>query len=615
MPRPLLALACALVPATLAHAQLPADSIPLADLRAFASPGAEWRVAGDVLAERGRDLDATTSPGTGTLVSPAGARRSELRTAWEHGDLELALEVLLPKGGEGALYLQGRYAVQLADSWRAHRPTLADMGSVRAGAGGVVPRVNAARAPGLWQTLTILFRAPRFDAAGRKVADARLVRATLNGAVVHENLRLTAPAAGAPLADERAAGPLVLRSERGPVAFRNVRYKRFGGESVHLAGLRYRAWQGAFESLAAATAGTPARSGPAEGISSELAGAQDKWALAFDGTLRVPTAGAYRFELAFDWVGDDPGFKGSVVGGGRLAIDGREVLVHEGRLASAAATVTLSAGEHPVSLAYYKMRPWTDLTEARLFVEGPGIERQPLHLARAPELVGAITAAPDDAPLVLRSFFRLSDEDKRTHAVSVGDPAGVHYSVDVERGSALLAVWRGPFAEATDMWQDRGNDQALHPLGSVLSFAGAPTLAVLAGDAAPWPDSLGAGAGLVPRGYALDRDGRPAFLYRLGSVDVEDRLRPADDSASLRRELRVRGADATAGLYARLAAGRAIRRLRDGAYVVDDAQHYYVVPEAGGAEPVVRTTARGQELLVPVRPRGGEARVAYTLTW
>ena len=614
-----LALAAALLVAHAApgRAQLPADSIPLADLRAFAAPAAEWRVGGDVLVDRARDLEATVAPGAGTLVSPAGAgRRSDLRTAWEHGDLELSLEVLLPKGGDAGVYLQGRYALQLTDGWRARRPTFADMGGVRDGAAGVAPRVNAARAPGLWQTLSLLFHAPRFDAAGRKVADARFVRVTLNGTVIHENLRVAAPTAGAPLADERAAGPLVLRGERGPVAFRNVRYKRFAGEPVRLSGLRYRAWQGDPEALVAAVtsgAATPAHSGPAEGITSALAGTQDRWALTYEGTMRVPAAGAYRFELLFDWIDGDPHFSGVVLGGGRLTVGGREVLVHEGRRPTAAGTVTLTAGEHPFALTYYKVRPWTSRTEAQLFVEGPGVERQALHASRTPELMGAIVAAPEETPLVLRSFFRLSDADKRTHAASVGDPLGVHFAVDLARG-ALLAAWRGPFAEATEMWHDRGNDQVVRPLGSVLPLSGAPTLAVLAGDAAPWPDSAAAG-GLAPRGYALDRDGRPAFQYRLGTLDVEDRLRPADDSASLRRELRVRGADGTAGLYARLAEGRTIRRLRDGAYLVEGAQPHYVAVARGAGEPVVRATARGQELLVPVRLRGGEAGVTYTLTW
>ena len=41
---------------------------------------------------------------------------------------------------------------------------------------GHSPRVNASQPPGEWQAFDILFRAPRFDAGGRKIADARMVR-------------------------------------------------------------------------------------------------------------------------------------------------------------------------------------------------------------------------------------------------------------------------------------------------------------------------------------------------------------------------------------------------------------------------------------------------------
>ena len=370
--RPLLAALCLAVTAAAAapaqSAQLPPDTLPLADLsalRARSGAGTNWRVVGGVTADRQRAHTMSSTAGAGVLVNVAPpGQGADLFTAWEHGDLELELEVMMPKGANSGLYFQGRYELQLFDSWGVQRPTFADMGGIyqrwdaargagREGFEGVAPRLNASRAPGLWQSLKVQFQAPRFDSAGRKVADARFVRVELNGVVVHENVRVTGPTRAAAFPDERRAGPLMLQGDHGPVAFRRVRYKRFAGEPVRLSGLRYRAYQGEFANLDAATAGTPARTGAAEGITTALAGAPDKYALTFDGTVRVPAAGTYLFELDFDWADDDPQFKGTVVGGGRLTVGGREVLRHEGRLPSAAGRVTLPAGEHPFSLTFY----------------------------------------------------------------------------------------------------------------------------------------------------------------------------------------------------------------------------------------------------------------------
>ncbi|NJO87283.1 MAG: hypothetical protein HC821_04650 [Lewinella sp.] len=46
-------------------------------------------------------------------------------------------------------------------------------------------------APGLWQHLSLEFRAPRFDQYGRKLQNARLLALRINGIVVHQNIELT----------------------------------------------------------------------------------------------------------------------------------------------------------------------------------------------------------------------------------------------------------------------------------------------------------------------------------------------------------------------------------------------------------------------------------------
>ena len=609
--------------ATPARAQadlLPPDTLPLNDHRAFGPGASGWRIVGDVAADRAHAGRVTTTPGAEVLVNLArNGQGTNIATTWEHGGLLLDLDVMLSKGSRSGVYLQGRYEVQLADSWGVRSPTFADAGGInerwdaargpgREGFEGHAPRMNAGRAPGIWQHLTILFAAPQFDAQGHKVADARFVRVELNGVVIHENVSVTGPTRDAPFQDERPLGPLVLQGGEGPIAVRHVHFKRYSGERLHLSGLHFRVAEGAFATLADAAAGAPVRQGAADALSPSLAEVSDKFALTLDGTLHVPVAGAYRFDLGLDWVDDDPQFKGTVVGGARMVLDGHEVLLHEGRLRTAAGTAVLPVGDHAFSLTYYKNRPGNNRAGVTLFAEAPGVERHALHVPRVQDLPGAITVEPAVAAEVLRSFVRYGG-GRRTHAVSVGDAAGVHYSYDLSWG-ALLSMWRGPFAETTDMWHERGEQQVMRPMGSAVTLAGsAPALAYLARPGAPWPDSTG--TGLVYHGYALDRFGRPAFLFRLRDVDVEDRLMPADNGTSLRRELRMHSPSATTGLFVRVANGKRIKRQTDGSFLVDDA--FYVVPGTTGL--VLRDTAGGQELMAPIHFNSGTATLDYTYVW
>lgn len=413
-----------------AATELPFDEVRLGDLSAFRSPGANWQVAGGIAPGRQRE-ELVTLAGAGVLANaPTPDAAADLFTEWEHGDIELELEFLVPRGSNSGVYLQGRYEIQIFDSWGMRNPTFADAGGIyqrwdesrpegRYGYEGHGPRVNASRAPGLWQSLHIVFQAPRFDDAGDKVANARFIRVVHNGSVVHENVDVTGPTRAAPFEDEQPLGPLMLQGDHGPVAFRNIRYKRYDGEPLRLADLRYRAYHGEFDNLDEATAGDVVVEGTAAGLSSAVAGASDQFALAYEGTVSVSTAALYLFELGFDWVTDDPQFAGEVVGGGRLVIGDQEVLVHDGLVPSTTGEVELAEGEHPFSLVYFKNRPWIDdWVGLSLTAEGTGVERHPLHEVGAPAAPPAELIAVDatDEPVVQRSFVRHA-ERTWTHAV------------------------------------------------------------------------------------------------------------------------------------------------------------------------------------------------------
>ena len=171
----------------------------------FKPLGANWQVASGLGGDPRIEKKLIGLPGDGILVNnTTKENRAHLVTAWDHGDLELELDFLLTPGSNSGIYLMGRYEIQLFDSWGKKVPQDIDCGAIyhrwdaARGKGkesydGFAPRANASRAPGLWQNLRVEFRAPRFDADGKKIANAKFVRVLLNDFLIHENVEVTGP--------------------------------------------------------------------------------------------------------------------------------------------------------------------------------------------------------------------------------------------------------------------------------------------------------------------------------------------------------------------------------------------------------------------------------------
>jgi hypothetical protein len=118
--------------------------------------------------------------------------------------------------GNSGVYLQGRYEVQVLDSYGLELG-LGDCGSIY---GKKVAAVNASRAPERWQSYDIEFRAPRIDSSGARTAGARLT-VWHNGIRIHDDFELDGPTAGGE-PGEGPTGPLLLQDHGDPVRYRNV---------------------------------------------------------------------------------------------------------------------------------------------------------------------------------------------------------------------------------------------------------------------------------------------------------------------------------------------------------------------------------------------------------
>jgi hypothetical protein len=205
-------------------------------LGAWRKPAGEWTIAGGAAIDPKRPNRLVPTPGTGAILNGATGKTSNLLTHQDFQDVEAHFEFLIPKGSNSGVKFEGFYEIQIADSFGVARPTASHSGGIYPRAEmlpryhhideGIPPRKNAARAPGEWQTLDVIFRAPRFDSDGKKTRNARFEKVVLNGQIIHEDVEVKTPTGHAWRLKEVARGPILLQGDHGPVAFRSIRVKR-----------------------------------------------------------------------------------------------------------------------------------------------------------------------------------------------------------------------------------------------------------------------------------------------------------------------------------------------------------------------------------------------------
>jgi len=202
------------------------------DFAGWAKPVADWQTARAVTLNPENDKKFTIQPGEGIMVNGPKGTTKNLLTEMEYGDVEAHVEFVVPKSSNSGVYFMGRYEIQVLDSWGVTEPKYSDCGGVYASCSdpkpdskGQPPSVNASKPPGEWQSFDVVFRAPRFDAAGKKTENAKFIKVVHNGQVIHENVESPRPTCAALRLDEKAKGPLMLQGDHGPVAYRNIMIK------------------------------------------------------------------------------------------------------------------------------------------------------------------------------------------------------------------------------------------------------------------------------------------------------------------------------------------------------------------------------------------------------
>ena len=599
------------------------NSISLQNLNDFKPAAGNWKLASDVYFDP-MDEEANITSGEGILVNqPTREENSHLYTNIDHNDIELKLDFMMAKGSNAGVYLQGRYEIQMFDSWGVQNPKYYDCGGIyqrwdesrpegRKGYQGHAPAQNVSKAPGLWQHYEIVFQAPRFNRDGEKVANARFVKVIHNGVVIHQNVELTGPTRSAAFQDEKALGPLMFQGDHGSFAVRNIRYKVYHGEQVLLNELKIKAYEGTFKGLPDFDTLAPPKQAAITVLQHQGTASEDNYAGSITGTMLIPRAGPYCLNLNLNWITDDPHFSENPNGAGELFVRKKKVLTIDGsKNSEATAVVALEAGAYPLQINYYKNRgnPTTGLT---LTVEGHGIKRQvlkPFNTLPPVDAVGDIVLTVESDPILLQSFINHNGH-KKTHTVSVGELANVNYSFDLSRG-ALLQIWRGNFVETTSMWHSRGHDQVAQQLGSVIEFSEKPSLAFLSDTNSVWPE---ANATYDYLGFDLDENDRPIFKYTLGDASVRESFEMEENGKKLSHSFKVVPGPEKKPIWCRIAEGSDIIKLPDGMYAVNDKQYFVELPAE--LNPVIRATSQNtEELLLPVEAKDQAASIKYSIVW
>jgi hypothetical protein len=119
--------------------------------------------------------------------------------------------------GNSGLYIQGRYEIQMLDSFglEGKNNECGGIYSIKA------PDLNMCYPPLTWQTYDVDFTAAEFDKDGKVIANPKMT-VKHNGILVHDDVELPKSTTASPRKPGIEPGPVFLQNHKNPVRYRNI---------------------------------------------------------------------------------------------------------------------------------------------------------------------------------------------------------------------------------------------------------------------------------------------------------------------------------------------------------------------------------------------------------
>ena len=325
----------------------------------------------------------------------------------------------------------------------------------------------------------------------------------------------------------------------------------------------------------------------------------DKFGLVWTGWLDVPQDGKYTF--TFDT--DD---------GGALSINGKEIITRD-RLGPAGkpskTSLKLKKGRTDLKVEFFE---FTGQELIALSWSGPGIKKETLSESKpARSRRGGGNSIPIVAPPGEATIYRNFIAGTDPRGIGVGYSEGVNLAFSADSMSVDL-LWKGPFIDGGRHWTGRG--QGFQPPAGekVVTVNRGPAFAILDSQTTAWPSAPD--PKLKPRfkGYRLNEQQQPTFLYHFGPLAISDTPLPKKDGTGLTRTLVLEvpspgSPDQQA--YFRVLSGGTVESLDPQSFSFNGELKVIV---AGTSLPPF---TRNNELLVPLPLTPGKHQVIVDYTW